>query len=420
MRYLDLELLEKIRLGEDSGIECKEIRLSGERLTGPRPDDLADEIAAFANKRGGVLLLGVDDKTKEVIGIPYDKLEAVERTVKDICQSKLKPALETVDIYRRELPDSTGQSRAIIQVEITRSLFLHDSPGGTYTRVGSSKRQMSQELKMRMQMQRSQSRVIRFDEFLVHEAGLKDLDKDLYDRFRTERSDTSVEDYLRKLGILGQDEEGEWHPTLSGVLMCSKSPETWHKGAFIQAVAYAGADVVPAEGEGDYQLDAEDITGPLDHQVVGAMQFVRRNSKVAATKEAGRTDKPEYDTTAIFEALVNAVVHRDYTIQGSKVRLHMFSNRLELFVPGTLVNTLELDSIGFRQVSRNDTLASLLSKVPVDERIGGATTRSTYMDRRGEGAQIIVKRTLQLAGQPATYQLLGDDELMLTIPKAVA
>ena len=418
MRYTDLELLDKIRLGEDSSIDWKEIRLSGERLTGPKPDELADDIASFANKRGGVLVLGVDDKTKEVIGIPLDKMEAVERTIKELCQDKLKPALETVDIYRRQLPDATGQLRAILQVEITRSLFLHDSPGGTWTRVGSSKRQMSQDLKLRMQMQRSQARIIRFDEFLVYEAGLPDLDKDLYERFRTDRSDTSVEDFLRKLGILGQDEEGAWHPTLSGVLMCSKSPETWHKGAFIQAVAYAGVDAVPSEGEGAYQSDAEDITGPLDHQVVGAMQFVRRNSKVAATKEAGRSDKPEYDTTAIFEALVNAVVHRDYTIQGSKVRLKMFSDRLELYVPGALVNTLDLDSIAFRQVSRNDTLASLLSKVPVDERISGNTTRSTYMDRRGEGTQIIVKRTFELTGHPATYRLLGDDELMLTIPKA--
>jgi len=420
MRYTDFELLERIQLGEDSGIDWKEIRLGGDRLIGPTPNDLADHIASFANKRGGALILGVDDKTKEVVGIPLDKLEVVERTIKEICHDKLKPALETVDIYRRQLPDSSGQMRAILQVEITRSLFLHDSPGGTFTRVGSSKRQMSQELKMRMQMQRSQARVIRFDELLVHEAGLPDLDKDLYERFRTDRSDTTVEDFLRKLGILGKDEEGAWHPTLSGVLMCTKSPEVWHKGAFIQAVAYSGNEADPSGGDEAYQVDAEDITGPLDQQIVGAMQFVRRNSKVAATKEAGRSDKPEYDTTAIFEALVNAVVHRDYTIQGSKVRLKMFSDRLELYVPGALVNTLDLDSIAFRQVSRNDTLASLLSKVPVDERLGGSTTRSTYMDRRGEGAGIIVRRTEQLSGKPAVYRMLGDDEIMLTVPKALA
>jgi len=420
MRYTDLELLEKIRLGEDSGIEWKEIRLSGDRVMGPDPNDLADQIASFANTRGGVLVLGVDDKTKGVLGIPLDKLEAVERTIKEICVDKLRPALETVDIFRRELPDASGLRKAILQVEITRSLFLHDSPGGTYTRVGSSKRRMSPDLKLRMQMQRSQARIIRFDETLLHEARLTDLDKDLVERFRTDRSDTAREAFMRKLGIAGQDEEGGWHPTLSGILLCSKAPQEWHKGAFIQAVAYAGTEVDPAVEGGVYQLDAEDITGPLDHQIVAASQFVRRNSKVAATKDAGRTDKPEYDTAVIFEALVNAVVHRDYSIQGSKVRLRMFADRLELYVPGALVNTLDLDSIEYRQVSRNDTIASLLSKVPVDDRLRGNTTRSTYMDRRGEGAGIIMKRTEQLAGRPAVYRLLGDDELMLTIPKAVA
>jgi predicted HTH transcriptional regulator len=176
---------------------------------------------------------------------------------------------------------------------------------------------------------------------------------------------------------------------------------------------------VPTDEGKDYQLDAEDIAGPLDQQVVKAMHFVRRNSKVAATKGAGRTDRPEYDTTALFEAIVNAVVHRDYAIQGSKVRLRMFSDRIDLHVPGALVNTLDLESISFRQSSRNDTIASLLSRLPVDPQLSFAhTSRSTYMDKRGEGASIIIKRTEELAGRPARYQLVGEDELLLTIPKA--
>jgi predicted HTH transcriptional regulator len=420
MKYTDTELLERIRLGEDSGLEMKEVRMSGNSLAGPKPNDLADEIAAFANTKGGVLVLGVDDKSKDITGVSEDRLDALESIVREICQDKLKPALETVDIYRRRMPDTEGNFRAILQIEVTRSLFLHDSPGGSYTRVGSSKRKMSQEYKLRMLMQRSQSRIIRFDETLVHEAALGDLDKELYERFRTDRSDEATEPFLRKLGILGQDEDGSWRPTLTGILLCTKDPREWHKSAFIQAVAYAGQDAVPSEEVANYQMDAEDIAGPLDQQVVKAMHFVRRNSKVAATKGAGRTDRPEYDTTVLFEAIVNAVVHRDYAIQGSKVRLRMFSDRIDLYVPGALVNTLDLESISYRQSSRNDTIASLLSRLPVDAQLSFThTTRSTYMDKRGEGAGIIIKRTEQLAGRPARYQLLGEDELLLTIPKAI-
>lgn len=419
MKYTDSELLERIRLGEDSGLEMKEVRMSGSSLAGPKPDELANEIAALANSRGGLLILGVDDKTKDITGIPQERLDPLEAIVREICQDKLKPPLETVDIYRRQLPDTEGIFRAILQVEVARSLFLHDSPDGTFTRVGSSKRKMSQEYKLRMLMQRSQSRVISYDKTLVHEASLKDLDKDLYERFRTDRSDGSTEHFLRKLGIMGQDENNEWHPTLSGILLCSKDPREWHNGAFIQAVAYAGNDVLPSGEQNNYQLDAEDITGPLDQQVVKAMQFIRRNFKVAATKSTGRADKPEYDNTVLFEALVNAVVHRDYTIQGSKIRLRMFNDRIDLHVPGSLVNTLDLESISYQQVSRNATLASLLSRLPVDPQLSVShTSRTTYMDTRGEGASIIIGRTQELAGVPARYALLSEDELMLTIPKA--
>ena len=73
------ELLEKIRLGEDSFLELKEVRFAGGKVRGPSQDGLADELAAFANSAGGVLLLGVEDTSREVLGIPLDKLDEVEQ-----------------------------------------------------------------------------------------------------------------------------------------------------------------------------------------------------------------------------------------------------------------------------------------------------------------------------------------------------
>ncbi len=73
------ELLQKIRLGEDTPLELKDVRFRGSKIDGPSRDDLANEIAAIANTYDGVLLLGVDDKTKEIFGIPVDKLDLVER-----------------------------------------------------------------------------------------------------------------------------------------------------------------------------------------------------------------------------------------------------------------------------------------------------------------------------------------------------
>ncbi len=86
------ELLDKIRLGEDSYLELKEVRFAGGKVRGPRQDDLADELAAFANSRGGVLVLGVDDKTREILGVAADRLEQVETLVQQACEQSLCPA----------------------------------------------------------------------------------------------------------------------------------------------------------------------------------------------------------------------------------------------------------------------------------------------------------------------------------------
>jgi predicted HTH transcriptional regulator len=96
--------------------------------------------------------------------------------------------------------------------------------------------------------------------------------------------------------------------------------------SFIQAVCYNGV-----EKDANYQIDAQDFKGVLDQQIINAFKFVKQYNKVSATKEVGRTERPQYSMKAIFEAIVNAVVHRDYSKSGSKIRLFIFSNRLELY-----------------------------------------------------------------------------------------
>ena len=76
------ELLKKVRLGEDNVLALKEVRFAGGKIRGPGPDDLADDLAAFANSRGGVLLLGICDRTRQVSGIPVDRLDDVEALVR--------------------------------------------------------------------------------------------------------------------------------------------------------------------------------------------------------------------------------------------------------------------------------------------------------------------------------------------------
>jgi ATP-dependent DNA helicase RecG len=401
------ELIRKIRLGEDTSLEYKAVKFRGGRVAEPKRDDLADEIAAMANTADGVLVLGVDDKTREFIGIPIERLEVVERFVYEICNDTIKPSV-VFRAFCMELPDDTGNLQPVLKVEIPKSLFVHESPGGYFHRQGSSKRKLSPDLLARLFQQRSQARVIRFDEQAVPETRLDDLDRDLYKRF-VAGTETDEIVALRKMRLLTADDAGHERVSVAGALLCTHNPERWLPGAFIQAVRYRGI-----RQDSNYQIDAQDITGPVDEQVKAALAFVRKNMMVSARKTPERIEVPQFSIRAVFEAVVNAVAHRDYAIHGSKIRLFMFDDRLELYSPGGLPNTVTIDSIALRQSTRNELITSLLAKCPVADS-SGQIGRRFLMEKRGDGVPIILAESLKLSGRHPDYWLIDDAELLLTI-----
>ena len=409
------ELLDKIRLGENTFLELKEVRFAGGKIRGPGRDELADELAAFANSHGGVCMLGVADKLREIVGIPVDRLDTVIIFVRQICTDSIEPPLSPV-IDSLWLPSTTGEELPVIKIDVRRSLFVHRSPSGFLHRVGDEKRTMSSDYLARLFQQRSQTRIIRFDEQTVPDAGLDVLSFDLWERFRTSRTGDTRDDLLCKLTMARTDEDGVLRPTVAGVLMASRDPRQWLPNAYVQAVAYRGTDIRPSESEEAYQLDAADITGPLDLQISDACRFVAKNMKTAAFKEQGRVDRPQFDMTAVFEAIVNAVAHRDYSIHGSKIRLRLFDDRLEIYSPGTLPNTMTVENLVHRQSARNEAITSLLAKCVVPTHIHGLTTdRRTIMDKRGEGVRIILDNSEHLSGREPVYRLIDNAELSLTI-----
>ena len=408
-------LLARIRLGEDSLLELKEVVFRGSKIQGPDRKALADEVAAFANSRGGTLVLGVHDRTREITGIPLDHLDAVERYVTDTIEDSVEPPPEFL-LERLELPDSAGELRPVLHVEVAKSLFVHQSPSGYLRRSGSSRRQLKPEDLARLFQQRSQVRLLRFDEQVVPTAAFADLEPGLLDRFRTGRTEDDAPTFAHKLGMARPSEAGEVRPTVAGVLLGSSHPERWLRNAFIQAVAYRGRDIGEGHDLVHYQLDARDIVGPLDRQVAEACHFVNRNQKISATKTLGRRDTPQYDLASVFEGIVNAVAHRDYSLHGSKIRLRMFADRLEICSPGALVNALELKMLPYRQATRNEAVTSLLAGIPVPSGIEWLDTeRVTLMDRRGEGVNLLLGRSERHSGRRPEYRLLGESELRLTI-----
>ncbi len=438
-------LLEKIRLGEDSTIEFKHELPQSENTR----HGLADEIAAFANSKGGVIVVGVDDDGT-IVGIADQKLAGIEELVVELCNDSIEPPLYVLTEKLKI------DSLAILKIEVPASMFVHRSPNGYFVRHGSSKRQMSTDYLARLMQVRSQTRYISFDKQAVPNSGIQTLRTDLYQRFITDGNSDEISELLRKRSLLVEGGDG-YRASVAGILLCCMNPRDHLSNAFIQAVCYRGTTQ-----DANYQLDAQDITGPLDQQISDAYKFVAKHNQVAARKNLGRIDYPQYNARAIFEALVNAVVHRDYSRQIAKIRLFMFADRLELYSPGSLANSLTIEALRYEQATRNDLLARLLSELYLPENLGREVERESgkksserseresgkksserseresgkksserseresgkkascvaqrkFLEQRGEGVPIILKESTALSGKEPRYEMIHEEELRLTI-----
>jgi len=260
----------------------------------------------------------------------------------------------------------------------------------------------------RLFQQRSQARLIRFEEQPVPQSNMDDLSKDLWGKY-TARYEEPSELVLLKRNLLSKEESGNVRASVAGVLFCCEHPERFLPNAFVEAVRYRGI-----RQDSNYQIDAQKICGPLDQQIKQVMAFLKRNQTMMATKEPHRIEKPQFSERAVFEAVVNALAHRDYSIFGSKIRFFMFDDRLEIYSPGALPNTVTIDSMALRQATRNELITSLLAEIPVAETIGDIG-RGFYMEKRGDGVPIILNESEQLCGKKPIYRLIDDSELLLTI-----
>lgn len=405
MTYSSEDIDRQLRLGEDTHWEFKQVEFSGDRPRSPKRDDWADEIAAFANTGGGVLLCGVTDGG-EVQGMSRVQMDELEHMLTEVCADSIKPPVG-INVFRKEV----RKNKPVLLVEVPKSHAQHDSPGGSFHRIGSSKRRMTSDERLRLAQSRGQSRFLWFDEQTVPETGFETLDAKQWGPLLSTESALDPKLALEKMGLLAPDGNGVMRATVAGVLLCAESPEQFLPNACIMATRYRGED--RASG----QIDAQTIGGPLNVQIIAAVAFVLRNMKVAARKEPARVDMPQYSDKAVFEAVVNAVAHRDYSIRGSRIRISVFENRIEIMSPGALPNSLTVDSMYVRQSTRNEMLASALGRMPVGN-TKGAGERRFFMERRGDGVPIIRRETRELCGKFPEYELIDGSELRLTIPAA--
>ena len=395
------EIRRQLEAGEDARAEFKEVELGAHGVRSPNSEEMAGEIAAFANADGGVFFLGVDDDGI-VRGIPEERWGDVERWMANVASNNCDPPVRPI-LRKVRLPDPAGLERLVMQAEIGRGLYVHGTSAGRhYVRVGSTKQLLTGTGLARLFQDRGRTFV--FDEQRVPGTTIDDIDLDrLRTYFRNRPRTIPWPDLLQNTRVVAVGDDEVARPTVSGLLAFGKSPQAHLSSAHVEGAVYRGDRLTS-----DDLIHSDTIEGCADAQIDHATAFVERFMLKPARKRDGRADFPQYEIGAVHEAIVNAVAHRDYSISGSKIRLFLFADRLELYSPGALPNTLTIETMPYRVFTRNQLLVSFLS------RMESRRTGRAFLESRGEGVRSIIDASARHSGREPEYELFGE-ELRLTI-----
>ena len=404
MTIPDQHIHEQLRLGEDSRWEFKQIEFRGDVPSSPRREDLADELIAFANAGGGVLLCGVSDDGR-IQDMSRERMAALDRMLVEVSTDTIEPALR-IGVHHREI-----DGNVFVLVEVPKGEAVHERSGRAFIRVGTTKRRLEGDKRLRLAQGRAHRPCLWFDRQIVPQTGFGTLSERLWEPLLSAAGASDPRRALMNQRLLSQDEAGVERATVAGVLLCAQAPQDWLPQATIMATHYRGKD--RASG----QLDAQEIVGPLPAQIAEAVRFVARNMRVAARKVPEREDVPQYSMAAVFEAVVNAVVHRDYSMSARRIRLSMFQDCLEIDSPGQLPNGMTTDGMEASQATRNEVIASVFGRIPVGD-VSGSGHRQYLMERRGDGVAIIRNETRETAGTSPEYEVVDESSLLLRIPAA--
>ena len=341
-----------IQKGEGKRIEFKK--------TLPDGNNLAKSVIAFSNMAGGKIVIGIEDKTAKVIGISDDEVLEFPDRISNIIHDRCYPFI-LPEIYLVYIDNAT-----ILVIEIfpgaLKPYYLKNKgkQKGTYIRVGATNKAADIEMIRELERQRQN---ISFDEELNYESDKKSLD---IERLRTDFQGYTgrklTETNLLNLRIL-KEENGRFFPTIGGMLLAGKTD--YLEYARIKCARFKGTNM-------DIFIDQKEFTGPLYRQVEEAMKFAHIYIALSGKVEGlQRIDRYEVPLEVIREAIVNAVVHRDYSISGSDIKFAIFEDRIEITSPGALPRSLEIeDIITGRSEIRNKVIARFFKEIDFIEQWG--------------------------------------------------
>ena len=337
------------------------------------PTRLFDTLSSFSNQDdGGIIIFGIDEKDNFAIKGVYDAQD-LQKKVTEQCK-QMEPAVRVL-FTMCEIGEKILVSAEIPGVDVSDRPVFYKGVGrikGSYIRVGESDEPMSEYEIYSYEAFRKR---IRDDIRIVKGAKIQLFDEkrmaEYLSRVKSERrnlADNVSDDEI--LELMGVTSDGT--PTLAGLMTFSKYPQTYFPQLCITAVALPGTEMGETGTDGERFIDNKRITGAIPDMLEEAVEFVRTNSrtKTIIDDNGKRVDKNEYPIKAVREAILNALVHRDYSIytENTPIRIEMYRDRMEVTNSGGLYGKISIDALGkVHPETRNAALANMLELLNITE-----------------------------------------------------
>ena len=324
---------------------------------------IINTIIAFANGAGGKLVIGVNDKTRYIIGVadPHKSSEALSNKIYDIIEPRVLPNIEVIP-YRNTYLLVIEVYPSVLRPHFKRKEGKEKS---TYLRLGSTTRLADETLLKAIE----RSTVTKyFDEELCYAANCEEIDFTAASQLLKHKLKLTNAD-LVSLGVISKHGD-ELIPTVGGILLFGKNRLNYFPDAYIQVGVFNG-------NSKDKILNSQKITSFLPNTVEEALEFLRKNIRVGiAIEEIRHQEVWEIPKIALREALVNAIVHSDYSLAGAPIRIAIFNDRIEIENTALLLWGLSFEDLkaGISKL-RNPVIARVFHEIGLIEQWGSGITR---------------------------------------------
>lgn len=378
-----------------------------------------DTLSSFSNQdEGGVIIFGVDESDDYAIKGVYNPQD-LQKKVTEQCK-QMEPSVRALFTVC-EINDKTIVSAEIPGVDISKRPVFYKGVGrikDSYVRVGESDEPMSEYEIYSYEAFRNRTRD---DIRVVEGASLKLINKERMNQYleavRNERKNlydnVSESEILEFMGIVKDNAL-----TLAGLMTFSMYPQAYFPQLCITAVSLPGTEQGEIGDDGERFIDNKRITGAISDMLEDAVEFVRTNSrtKTIIDDNGHRVDKPEYPIKAVREAILNALVHRDYSVHTENVpiRIEMYRDRMEIINSGGLYGKISIDALGkVRPETRNAALANMLELLNITEnRYSGIPTMRKEFANAGLPAPIfsVVHGEFKVVMKNGLFEKKGSNE----------